>query len=88
MRPTEGLRRGMVVKDLGGPISVPVGPNTLGRVFDVLGEPIDGKGPVETDERYPIHRAPPDFTDQSSSAEVFATGMKVVDLIAAFHAWW
>ena len=84
MRPTEGLRRGMVVKDLGGPISVPVGPNTLGRVFDVLGEPIDGKGPVETDERYPIHRAPPDFTDQSSSAEVFATGMKVVDLIAPF----
>ena len=84
MRPTEGLRRGMVVKDLGGPISVPVGPNTLGRVFDVLGEPVDGKGPVETDERYPIHRAPPDFTDQSSSAEVFATGMKVVDLIAPF----
>ncbi len=84
MRPTEGLRRGMTVKDLGGPISMPVGPNTLGRVFDVLGEPIDGKGPVETDERYPIHRAPPDFTDQSSSAEVFATGMKVIDLIAPF----
>ena len=84
MRPTEGLRRGTAVRDTGGPISVPVGPETLGRVFDVTGEPVDGKGGVEVNNTYPIHRRPPAFTDQSTSAEVFATGLKVIDLIAPF----
>ncbi|MCY3956941.1 MAG: F0F1 ATP synthase subunit beta [Chloroflexi bacterium] len=84
MRPTEGLRRGTVVHDTGGPIRVPVGPETLGRVFDVTGEPVDGKGGVEVNNTYPIHRRPPAFTDQSTTAEVFATGLKVIDLIAPF----
>ena len=84
MRPTEGLRRGTVVRDTDGPIRVPVGPETLGRVFDVTGEPVDGKGAVEVNATYPIHRRPPAFTDQSTSAEVFATGLKVIDLIAPF----
>ncbi|MYD93756.1 MAG: F0F1 ATP synthase subunit beta [Chloroflexi bacterium] len=84
MRPTEGLRRGTAVRDTGGPIRVPVGSETLGRVFDVTGEPVDGKGPVEVSATYPIHRRPPVFTDQSTSAEVFATGLKVIDLIAPF----
>ncbi len=84
MRPTEGLSRGMEVADLGGPISVPVGAPTLGRVFDVTGEPIDGKGDVVTETRYPIHRAPPPLTEQTTQAEVFATGLKVIDLIAPF----
>ena len=84
MRPTEGLSRGMPVADLGGPISVPVGAPTLGRVFDVTGEPIDGKGDVVTETRYPIHRAPPPLTEQTTQAEVFATGLKVIDLIAPF----
>ena len=84
MRPTEGLSRGLPVADLGGPISVPVGAPTLGRVFDVTGEPIDGKGDVTTETRYPIHRAPPPLTEQTTQAEVFATGLKVIDLIAPF----
>ena len=84
MRPTEGLRRGAVVRDTGAPIQVPVGAETLGRVFDVVGEPVDGKGPVEASAYYPIHRAAPAFTDQSTTAEVFATGVKVIDLIAPF----
>ena len=84
MRPTEGLRRGTAVRDAGGPIRVPVGPETLGRVFDVTGEPVDGQGEVEVNNTYPIHRRPPAFTDQSTTAEVFATGLKVIDLIAPF----
>ena len=84
MRPTEGLRRGASVRDTGSPIQVPVGAETLGRVFDVVGEPVDGKGPVEATATYPIHRAAPAFTDQSTTAEVFATGVKVIDLIAPF----
>ncbi|MDE2769108.1 MAG: F0F1 ATP synthase subunit beta [Chloroflexota bacterium] len=84
MRPTEGLRRGTEVRDTGGPIRVPVGPETLGRVFDVTGEPVDGGGEVEVNNTYPIHRRPPAFTDQSTTAEVFATGLKVIDLIAPF----
>ena len=84
MRPTEGLRRGTSVRDTGGPIRVPVGPETLGRVFDVTGQPVDGHGEVEVNNTYPIHRRPPAFTDQSTTAEVFATGLKVIDLIAPF----
>jgi len=84
MTTTDGLRRGMDVVATGGPISVPVGPNTLGRVFDVMGKPIDEKGPVESDTYYPIHRPSPPLVDQITKTEVFETGLKVVDLIAPF----
>ncbi|MCW5876433.1 MAG: F0F1 ATP synthase subunit beta [Anaerolineales bacterium] len=81
---TEGLRRGMDVASTGAPITVPVGEATLGRMFDVLGQPIDGLGPVTSDTYYPIHRPAPGFEDQSTSVEVFETGVKVIDLIAPF----
>src|SRR3954462_14664145 len=68
---TDGLRRGMDVVDTGGPVTVPVGKETLGRVFNLLGEPIDNRGPVHTTERRPIHREPPEFTDLTPKAEVF-----------------
>ncbi len=84
MTPTEGLKRGAVVRDTGGPISVPVGDATLGRVFDVTGRPVDGGPPVEVDKTYPIHRPPPELEEQATSTEMFATGLKVVDLIAPF----
>ncbi|MFO7170581.1 MAG: F0F1 ATP synthase subunit beta [Chloroflexota bacterium] len=84
MSTTDGLRRGMLVRDTGRPIAVPVGPATLGRVFDVLGDPIDGKGPVETAERRPIHQSPPALSEQSTQAQIFETGIKVIDLIAPF----
>jgi F-type H+/Na+-transporting ATPase subunit beta len=85
MSTTDGLRRGTPARDLGGPISVPVGPSALGRIFNVIGEPVDGMGPVNAEERYPIHRAAPSFEDQEVRPEVFETGMKVVDLIAPFR---
>jgi F-type H+-transporting ATPase subunit beta len=84
MDSTDGLRRGMRVLDTRDSISVPVGPDTLGRLFNVLGEPIDGKGPVKGVRRDPIHRQPPAFIDQSTSAEVLETGIKVIDLICPF----
>jgi F-type H+-transporting ATPase subunit beta len=84
MTTTDGLSRGAVVRDTGAAISVPVGPPTLGRVFDVLGKPIDEKGPVNADVTYPIHRAAPAFEDQATATEVFETGLKVIDLIAPF----
>src|SRR5256884_48381 len=84
MAATDGLRRGMKAVAAGGPITVPVGGATLGRLFNVIGEPIDGKGPVKGDRRDPIHRDPPPFTDQSTQAEIFETGMKVIDLICPF----
>jgi len=84
MTTTDGLARGTAVADTGAPISVPVGPATLGRVFNVLGEPIDGKGPVEAAERLPIHRPAPTFDEQATTTEVFETGIKVIDLIAPF----
>jgi len=84
MSTTDGLRRGMKALDTGGPITVPVGKGTLGRLFNVIGEPIDGKGPVEGARRDPIHRQPPSFTEQSTQAEIFETGMKVVDLVCPF----
>jgi len=74
----------MEVVDTGAPISVPVGEKALGRMFDVLGNPIDGKGPVQTEKRYPIHRPAPSFEQQSTEAEVFETGIKVIDLICPF----
>src|SRR5690606_31714041 len=82
MGSTDGLRRGMRAVSYGQPITVPVGPATLGRVFNVTGDPIDGKGPVETDSRLPIHRHPPAFEEQATQAELFETGVKVIDLIA------
>jgi F-type H+-transporting ATPase subunit beta len=84
MQSTDGLRRGMKVKNTGGPITVPVGKETLGRLFNVVGEPIDGKGPVKGERRDPIHRQPPSFADQATTAEIFETGMKVIDLICPF----
>ncbi|MDQ2952389.1 MAG: F0F1 ATP synthase subunit beta [Chloroflexota bacterium] len=84
MSTTDGLRRGMQALNTGESITVPVGEKTLGRVFNVVGEPIDGKGPVKGARRDPIHRAPPSFADQSTQAEIFETGMKVVDLICPF----
>src|SRR5271169_7113778 len=80
MKPSEGLVRGMKAEDLGAPISVPVGRGTLGRVLNVVGEPVDGLGPVITDKRYPIHRHAPSLEDQSTTLEMFETGIKVVDL--------
>ncbi len=84
MTSTDGLRRGMDATDTGRPITVPVGPATLGRIFNVLGDPIDEKGPVETDTYYPIHRPSPSFEDQATEAQMFETGIKVIDLIAPF----
>jgi F-type H+-transporting ATPase subunit beta len=84
MEPTEGMVRGMVVTDLGEPISVPVGKQTLGRVLGVLGEPVDGRGPVETDQRLPIHREAPPLIEQSTESEMFETGIKVVDLLEPY----
>ena len=81
---TDGLVRGMEVIDTGGPISVPVGPEVLGRIFNLLGEPIDNMGEVKTKERYPIHRLPPSFEDRETTTTVFETGLKVVDLLAPF----
>ncbi len=84
MSSTDGLRRGMSVVDTGAPITVPVGPATLGRIFNVVGAPVDEQGPVNAEITYPIHRVPPSFEDQSTQVEVFETGLKVVDLIAPF----
>ncbi len=84
MGSTDGLQRGVTANRSGAPIMVPVGPSTLGRIFNVLGEPVDGKGPVQSKQRYPIHRPAPKFEDQSTRVEVFETGLKVVDLIAPF----
>lgn len=81
---TDGMRRGMEVTDTGKPLSVPVGKATLGRVFNVLGDVIDGRGPVAYDERWPIHRRPPLMEDLSPKAEVFETGIKVIDLLTPF----
>ncbi len=84
MGPTDGLRRGMTAKALGAPISVPVGPAILGRMFNVLGDPIDGGPAPETDTYYPIHRPAPKFEEQSVRVEVLETGIKAIDLIAPF----
>jgi F-type H+-transporting ATPase subunit beta len=84
MTTTDGLARDTVAVDTGAPIMVPVGEVTLGRVFDVLGDPIDGKGPVEASEMLPIHRTAPPFDEQTTAVEVFETGLKVIDLICPF----
>ncbi len=85
MTTTDGLARGVAVRDTGAPISVPVGDVTLGRVFDVLGHPIDNKGPVNAEHTLPIHRDAPSFDDQTTDVEVFETGLKVIDLICPFR---
>ena len=84
MTTTDGLARGTAVRDTGAPITVPVGAPTLGRVFDVLGNPIDGKGPVDRTNVLPIHRSAPPFDAQTTDVEVFETGLKVIDLICPF----
>ena len=84
MGSTEGLRRGLVVQNTGAPISVPVGTGTLGRIMDVLGRPIDEAGPVEADTTWSIHREAPSYAEQSSSTELLATGIKVIDLLCPF----
>ncbi len=84
MSSTEGLKRGMEVQDTGGPISMPVGDAVMGRVFDVTGNPVDERGPVRTEKRYPIHRPAPALVDQSTSPQVLTTGIKVIDLICPF----
>lgn len=84
MSSSEGLVRGMEVEDSGAPISVPVGEGVLGRIFDVTGKPVDERGPVAHDKKYPIHRAAPALADQDTNAEILETGIKVIDLIAPF----
>jgi F-type H+-transporting ATPase subunit beta len=84
MEPTEGLVRGMSAEDLDAPITVPVGPQVLGRVLNVIGEPVDERGPVETEQRFPIHRPAPLLEDQSTELEMFETGIKVIDLLEPY----
>lgn len=84
MEGTDGLVRGTKVVDSGAPISIPVGPKTLGRIINVTGDPIDERGPVEGVKKSPIHAEPPAFVDQSTAAEVLETGIKVVDLLAPY----
>ena len=84
MDSTEGLKRGDEVKDTGAPIQVPVGPETLGRIVNVIGEPIDEKGQISTKEDWPIHRQAPSFNDQSTETEILVTGIKVIDLLAPY----
>src|SRR6056297_2329530 len=84
MDATEGLVRGQEVTDTDGPITVPVGEATLGRIMNVIGEPVDEKGPVEAAERRPIHAPAPDFIEQSTESEILITGIKVIDLLAPY----
>jgi F-type H+-transporting ATPase subunit beta len=84
MLPTDGMVRGMKVEDLGGPITVPVGTATLGRVMNVIGDPVDELGPLNSDTRYPIHRHAPGFDEQATELEMFETGIKVIDLVQPF----
>jgi len=84
LKPTDGLVRGMKAVSLGGPITVPVGNQTLGRVLNVLGEPVDHMGPVETEKRYPIHRPAPSLEEQSTELRMLETGVKVIDLLEPY----
>src|SRR5690606_34247312 len=81
---TDGLKRGLGVTNTGGPITVPVGPKTLGRIMDVLGNPIDEQGEIGAETKMPIHRAAPSFEEQAASTELLETGIKVIDLICPF----
>jgi len=84
LQPTDGLVRGMTAESLGEPVTVPVGRQTLGRVMNVIGEPVDKMGPIQSEKRYPIHRAAPLFEDQSTDLQMFQTGIKVVDLLEPY----
>jgi F-type H+-transporting ATPase subunit beta len=84
MKPTDGMVRGMKAIDTGAPISVPVGEETLGRIMNVIGEPVDNRGPINAKERWSIHREPPRYEDQSTDVEMFETGIKVVDLLEPY----
>src|ERR1700681_3506106 len=81
LQPTEGLVRGMKAQSLGTPVMVPVGKETLGRVLNVIGQPVDKMGPINAKQYYPIHRPAPSFEDQATSLEMFETGIKVIDLL-------
>lgn len=81
---TEGLTRGAAARDTGAPITIPVGPGTLGRILNVTGDPIDERGPVKADKFRPIHTEAPEFVEQSTEAEILVTGIKVVDLLAPY----
>ena len=85
MDSTEGLVRGMAVKNSGAPITMPVGPECLGRILNVVGDPVDGKGPVNATRFSPIHRDAPEFVEQSTQAEILETGIKVIDLLAPYR---
>ena len=85
MGSTDGAKRGVNVANTGAPITVPVGPKTLGRIMNVLGDPVDGAGEIGAEEGWPIHRAAPSFTDQSADVEILETGIKVIDLICPFN---
>ncbi|MFH1434363.1 MAG: F0F1 ATP synthase subunit beta, partial [Pseudomonadota bacterium] len=85
MDATDGLVRGMEVRDTGSPIMMPVGEGCLGRIINVIGQPVDEGPPIKADEYYPIHRHPPEFIDQDVKVEVFETGIKVVDLLAPYR---
>ena len=84
MEPTEGMVRGMKAIDLGEPITIPVGKATLGRVMNVIGEPVDKLGPISSPTRYPIHRHAPELEEQNTNLEMFETGLKVVDLLEPY----
>lgn len=84
MHPTDGVARGMKATNLNGPIMIPVGEGTLGRVMNVIGDPVDNLGPIDTQKKYPIHRDPPPLDEQSTNLEMFETGIKVIDLIQPF----
>ncbi|MBT8420043.1 MAG: F0F1 ATP synthase subunit beta [Gammaproteobacteria bacterium] len=85
MGSTDGMRRGLTVSNTGAPISVPVGPKTLGRIMNILGEPVDEKGPIGAEKTWPIHRKAPSFIEQAASVEILETGIKVIDLICPFN---
>jgi F-type H+-transporting ATPase subunit beta len=84
LSPTEGMQRGLDAVDTGAAISVPVGRSTLGRLFNVLGEPLDDMGEVKSDEHWAIHRTPPTIEEQETTTEILETGLKVIDLVAPF----
>src|SRR5271163_4255733 len=84
MDSTDGMVRGQEVEDTGGPITMPVGPETLGRILNVIGDPVDERGPIHTAKRYPIHRDAPSFEEQATTSEILVTGIKVVDLLAPY----
>src|SRR5690606_19295891 len=84
MDTTDGLVRGAKVSDTGNPIRMPVGPGVLGRIMNVIGEPVDERGPIDATDHYPIHRAAPAFVDQSTEAQILPTGIKVIDLLEPY----